>query len=106
MVPLAGIAYTLSPCDAHLTKDRNQAAKMEQENLAAGPLERFFKLSEHGTSVRTELIAGATTFVTMAYIIFVNPQLMASAGMDAQAAFVATCLASALACYLMGLYAN
>ena len=79
---------------------------MEQQKLAAGPLERFFKLSEHGTSVRTELVAGATTFVTMAYIIFVNPQLMASAGMDAQAAFVATCLASALACYLMGLYAN
>ncbi|MFO7552121.1 MAG: NCS2 family permease [Haliea sp.] len=73
---------------------------------AAGPLERFFRLSEHDTTVRTELIAGATTFVTMAYIIFVNPQMMAAAGMDPQAAFVATCLASALACYLMGLYAN
>lgn len=73
---------------------------------AASPLERLFKLSEHGTTVRTELLAGATTFVTMAYIIFVNPQMMAAAGMDPQAAFVATCLASALACYLMGLYAN
>ena len=73
---------------------------------AGGALERFFQLSEHGTTVRAELIAGATTFVTMAYIIFVNPQMMASAGMDPGASFVATCLASALACYLMGLYAN
>ncbi len=67
---------------------------------------RYFKLREHGTDVRTELVAGVTTFVTMAYIIFVNPQMMASAGMDAGASFVATCLASMLACYLMGLYAN
>ena len=67
---------------------------------------RFFKLREHDTDVRTELLAGVTTFVTMAYIIFVNPQMMASAGMDAGASFVATCLASMLACYLMGLYAN
>ncbi len=71
-----------------------------------GALERLFRLSEHGTNVRAELVAGATTFVTMAYIIFVNPQMMASAGMDYGASFVATCLASALACYLMGLYAN
>jgi AGZA family xanthine/uracil permease-like MFS transporter len=67
---------------------------------------RYFKLREHGTDVRTELLAGVTTFVTMAYIIFVNPQMMASAGMDAGASFVATCLASMLACYLMGIYAN
>jgi len=80
---------------------------MEQVNKPAdGALERLFRLSEHGTSVRAELIAGATTFVTMAYIIFVNPQMMASAGMDPGASFVATCLASALACYLMGFYAN
>ena len=80
---------------------------MEQVNKpAGGALERLFRLSEHGTSVRAELIAGATTFVTMAYIIFVNPQMMASAGMDPGASFVATCLASALACYLMGFYAN
>ncbi len=76
------------------------------ENSSQGLIGRYFKLAEHGTSIRTELIAGATTFVTMAYIIFVNPQMMASAGMDYQASFVATCLASALACYLMGLYAN
>ncbi|TXS89549.1 NCS2 family permease [Parahaliea maris] len=71
-----------------------------------GLIGRYFRLSEHQTTVRAELIAGATTFVTMAYIIFVNPQMMASAGMDPQASFVATCLASALACYLMGFYAN
>lgn len=69
-------------------------------------LERRFRLAEHGARVRTELLAGCTTFVTMAYIIFVNPQVMAAAGMDQGASFVATCLASALACLFMGLYAN
>ncbi|GAB3280654.1 NCS2 family permease [Parahaliea aestuarii] len=76
------------------------------ENPDQGLLGRYFRLSEHSTTVRGELIAGATTFVTMAYIIFVNPQMMASAGMDPSASFVATCLASALACYIMGFYAN
>ncbi|WP_116369100.1 NCS2 family permease [Parahaliea mediterranea] len=76
------------------------------ENSDQSLLGRYFRLSEHNTSVRSELIAGATTFVTMAYIIFVNPQMMASAGMDPSASFVATCLASALACYIMGFYAN
>uniref|UniRef100_UPI003570A459 NCS2 family permease n=1 Tax=Saccharospirillum salsuginis TaxID=418750 RepID=UPI003570A459 len=69
-------------------------------------IDRFFKLSLHGTSVKTEVIAGITTFYTMAYIIFVNPNMMASTGMDHGAAFVATCLGSALACMIMGLYAN
>jgi AGZA family xanthine/uracil permease-like MFS transporter len=69
-------------------------------------LSRFFELRIHGTTVRTELLAGLTTFVTMAYIIFVNPQMMASAGMDHGAAFVATCLGAALACFIMGAYAN
>ena len=105
MVPLAAIAYTLASRAAR-TFAEESGHPMKQANVANGLLERFFKLSEHGTSVRTEVIAGATTFVTMAYIIFVNPQLMAAAGMDASAAFVATCLASALACYFMGLYAN
>ena len=45
-------------------------------------LDNFFKLSEHGTTVRTEVIAGATTFLTMAYIIFVNPQILSTTGMD------------------------
>ncbi len=71
-----------------------------------GALSGFFQLQQHGTTVRTELLAGFTTFVTMAYIIFVNPQMMASAGMDHGAAFVATCLGAAIACFIMGLYAN
>eukprot|EP01030_Chromulinospumella_sphaerica_P012995 gene12995-12777_t len=74
--------------------------------LAQGWLERLFKLSLHGTTVKTELIAGLTTFITMAYIIFVNPNIMADAGIDHGAAFVATCIAAALGCLLMGLYAN
>ncbi|MFC6632881.1 NCS2 family permease [Microbulbifer taiwanensis] len=69
-------------------------------------LERLFKLSEHKTNVRTELVAGLTTFFTMAYVIFVNPNVMAQAGVDHGAAFVATCIGGAIACFLMGLYAN
>ncbi|RZI87155.1 MAG: NCS2 family permease [Pseudomonas sp.] len=69
-------------------------------------LERIFKLKRHGTTVKTEMIAGVTTFITMAYIIFVNPNIMADAGIDHGAAFVATCISAALGCLLMGLYAN
>ena len=69
-------------------------------------MERFFKLSQSNTTVGVELSAGLTTFMAMAYIAFVNPQMMASAGMDQGAAFVATCIAAALACFFMGLYAN
>jgi AGZA family xanthine/uracil permease-like MFS transporter len=71
-----------------------------------GPLDSFFKLSAHGTNIRTEIIAGITTFLTMAYIIFVNPQILATTGMDQSAVFVATCLAAALGSAIMGLYAN
>lgn len=89
-----------------------QSAKQEQPatqlNAQAklGLLDRFFKLSEHRTSLKTELIAGITTFFTMVYIIFVNPSIMAIAGVDQGAAFVATCVGAALGCFLMGLYAN
>ena len=69
-------------------------------------LENYFKLRENNTSIKTELIAGFTTFITMAYIIFVNPQMMSSAGMDQEASFVGTCIAAAIACIFMGLYAN
>jgi AGZA family xanthine/uracil permease-like MFS transporter len=69
-------------------------------------LERIFKLSEHNTRISTELLAGLTTFITMAYIIFVNPQMMATAGMDYGASFTATCIAAALACFFMGFYSN
>ncbi len=69
-------------------------------------LDNHFKLSEHGTSVRTEVIAGITTFLTMAYIIFVNPSILSEAGVDYGAVFVATCLAAAIGCLVMGLWAN
>ncbi|MBA5687360.1 NCS2 family permease [Rugamonas apoptosis] len=69
-------------------------------------LEKFFKLKENGTDVRTELVAGLTTFLTMAYIIFVNPSILGDAGMPKGAVFVATCVAAALGCLVMGLYAN
>lgn len=69
-------------------------------------LDSYFKLKEHGTSVRTEVLAGVTTFLTMAYIIFVNPQILSTTGMDQNAVFVATCLAAALGSAIMALYAN
>ncbi|MAG77153.1 MAG: guanine permease [Colwelliaceae bacterium] len=69
-------------------------------------LEKLFKLTEHGTNVRRELIAGLTTFLTMAYIIFVNPTMLADTGMDHGAVFVATCVAAAIGCFIMGMYAN
>src|ERR1700739_3157179 len=69
-------------------------------------LERSFKLKDNGTNVRTELLAGLTTFLTMAYIIFVNPSILGDAGMPKDAVFVATCVVAALASLIMGLYAN
>jgi len=69
-------------------------------------LERRFDLKAHGTTVRTEAIAGLTTFLTMAYIIFVQPAVLHAAGMDAGAVLTATCLATALATLLMALLAN
>lgn len=69
-------------------------------------LEKLFKLTEHGTNVKQEIIAGLTTFLTMAYIIFVNPAMLANTGMDHGAIFVATCLAAAIGCFVMGLLAN
>lgn len=69
-------------------------------------LERFFRLHEHGTTVRTEILAGTTTFLTMSYIIFVNPEILSSTGMDRGAVFVATCLAAALGTLIMAFVAN
>lgn len=69
-------------------------------------LEKFFKLTEHRTDVRTELLAGLTTFLTMAYIIFVNPSILGDAGMPKDSVFVATCLIAAFGTLVMGLYAN
>src|SRR5215210_2371953 len=69
-------------------------------------LDRWFELSERDTTLRTELVAGLTTFMTMAYIIFVNPQILSDAGIPAEAAFGATIYASVIATTLMGLWAN
>ena len=72
----------------------------------ADRFDALFHLSEHGTSVRTEVLAGTTTFLTLAYIIFVQPTLLASVGMDFGAVFVATCVASAAATLMMAFFAN
>jgi AGZA family xanthine/uracil permease-like MFS transporter len=69
-------------------------------------LERLFRLSEYKTSVRTEIVAGLTTFLTMAYIIFVNPQILGAARMPVGAVFTATCVAAAIGCFLMAFLAN
>lgn len=69
-------------------------------------LEKLFKLKENQTTLKQEVVAGLTTFLTMAYIIFVNPMMLADAGMDHGAVFVATCLAAAVGCLIMGLMAN
>ena len=69
-------------------------------------MEKFFKLKENGTDVKTEILAGITTFFTMAYIIFVNPTILADAGMDKGAVMIATCIAAFIGTMLMGLLAN
>lgn len=69
-------------------------------------LEQVFRLSQNGTTVRTELVAGLTTFLTMAYIIFVNPAILADAKMPFGAVFTATCVAAAIGCFLMAFLAN
>ncbi|MCK5198489.1 MAG: NCS2 family permease, partial [Spirochaetales bacterium] len=69
-------------------------------------MEKLFKLKEHGTSVKVEVLAGLTTFMTMAYILIVNPLILADAGMDFGAVFTATAIASAVATLVMALVAN
>ena len=69
-------------------------------------LEHIFKLQDNDTTIKKEFLAGFTTFITMAYIIFVNPQMMAASGMDLGASFVGTCIAAAIACFAMGFYSN
>ena len=69
-------------------------------------LERLFSLSQHKTSVRTEILAGFTTFLTMCYIVIINPLTLSKTGMDFGAVFVATCISAAIGCLIMGLLAN
>jgi AGZA family xanthine/uracil permease-like MFS transporter len=68
--------------------------------------ERYFRLSENHTTVRQELLAGLTTFMTMAYIVVVNPQILSQAGMPAEGVVFATCVSAAIATLVMGMYAN
>jgi AGZA family xanthine/uracil permease-like MFS transporter len=72
----------------------------------APALDRYFQLAEHRTNVATECLAGVTTFITLAYILFVNPAILKDAGMPVEATFAATCVSSAFATLIMGLYAN
>jgi AGZA family xanthine/uracil permease-like MFS transporter len=81
------------------TNDKNQERKV-------GIIEQVFKLSEHNTTAKTEIMAGLTTFVTMSYIMFLNPLIMSKTGMPFEGLFLATCLGAAIATILMGLYAN
>lgn len=83
-----------------------QTGPSGRQEKAMPLLERMFRLQEHQTTVRTELLAGLTTFLTMAYIIFVNPAILGDAGMPKGAVFVATCLIAALGTTIMALYAN
>ena len=79
---------------------------MTGTKLGSMTLDQYFRLSERGSDVRTELRAGLATFLTMAYIAFVNPQILGDAGMPFEPVFVATCVAAAIATLIMGLYAN
>lgn len=69
-------------------------------------IERYFGINGTNTTIKTEVMAGVTTFLTMAYIIFVNPVVLSEAGMDKGAVFVATCLAAAVGCFIMGALAR
>ena len=69
-------------------------------------IEKFFKITENETSVKTELLAGLTTFLTMSYILFVNPSILSQTGMEYESVFIATCLAAALGTFLIGVLSN
>jgi xanthine/uracil/vitamin C permease (AzgA family) len=85
---------------------KHAPAARKNEPQIAVMAERYFGLAQQGTDVRTEFIAGATTFLTMVYIVFVNPIILGKAGMDPGAVFVATCVAAAVSTFVMAFYAN
>lgn len=87
-------------------KRASASAATKSQMPIVAVLERMFGLQQQGTDIRTEFIAGATTFLTMAYIMFVNPTILGKAGMDPGAVFVATCLAAAVSTFVMAFYAN
>jgi adenine/guanine/hypoxanthine permease len=85
---------------------RAKSTSREGDSQIIAVLKRYFGLSQQGTDVRTEFIAGVTTFLTMVYIVFVNPIILGKAGMDQGAVFVATCVAAAVSTLVMAFYAN
>ena len=85
---------------------KRESPTRRSESPIGAVLGRYFGLSEQGTDVRTEFIAGVTTFLTMVYIVFVNPIILGKTGMDQGAVFVATCVAAAVSTLVMALYAN
>ena len=85
---------------------RAETAAAKNENPIVLWAERYFGLKQQGTDIRTEFIAGVTTFLTMVYIVFVNPIILGKAGMDPGAVFVATCIAAAASTFVMAFYAN
>ncbi|KUV52142.1 adenine permease PurP [Escherichia coli] len=89
------------PMDKKMNNDNTDYVSNE-----SGTLSRVFKLPQHGTTVRTELIAGMTTFLTMVYIVFVNPQILGAAQMDPKVVFVTTCLIAGIGSIAMGIFAN
>jgi AGZA family xanthine/uracil permease-like MFS transporter len=88
-----------------MAKQTKRASRESDSQIVSG-LNRYFGLADQGTDVRTEFIAGITTFLTMVYIIFVNPIILGKTGMDQGAVFVATCVAAAVSTLVMALYAN
>ncbi|KXQ56389.1 adenine permease PurP [Escherichia coli] len=89
------------PMDKKMNNDNTDYVSNE-----SGTLSRLFKLPQHGTTIRTELIAGMTTFLTMVYIVFVNPQILGAAQMDPKVVFVTTCLIAGIGSIAMGIFAN
>jgi len=88
----------------HLRKPPEATAPQEVQGTSL--LERYFRLAENHTTIRRELVGGLTTFLTMAYIVVVNPQILSQAGMPAEGVVFATCISAAVATLVMGLYAN
>ena len=92
--------------EGHDQKAKAGAGAQKAEAKSATALDRYFGLTQQGTDVRTEFIAGVTTFLTMVYIVFVNPIILGKTGMDQGAVFVATCMPRPVSTFVMALYAN
>jgi len=104
-----GLAFRPVRARGHMVKRAKRAdskAETKSQPWIVEAVERYFGLKAQGTDIRTEFIAGVTTFLTMVYIVFVNPVILGKAGMDPGAVFVATCIAAAVSTFVMAFYAN